>query len=163
MAITYCRAERLSGRKSVYYHMQRCGSFAAFAGRFDSIRMFLYSRSVRRLPMARYTHERKCCICDCGRVRHFRRAYSSISFIRRWRRAAWRRYHQQSGGGWWQAQRGPTLEDACNALKLPMMQPLLNALSQPMSEHHPDKLVPKVCRRRHLRRWRQSAGNSESV
>ena len=59
-------------------------------------------------------------------------------------------YHQQSqggqGGGWQQAQRGPTLEDACNVLGVKSSDDattIKRAYRKLMSEHHPDKLVAK--------------------
>ena len=59
-------------------------------------------------------------------------------------------YHQQSqggqGGGWQQAQRGPTLEDACNVLGVKPgddATTIKRAYRKLMSEHHPDKLVAK--------------------
>jgi DnaJ like chaperone protein len=59
-------------------------------------------------------------------------------------------YHQQSqggqGGGWQQAQRGPTLEDACNVLGVKPSDDattIKRAYRKQMSEHHPDKLVAK--------------------
>ena len=59
-------------------------------------------------------------------------------------------YHQQSqgghGGGWQQAQRGPTLEDACNVLGVKPSDDattIKRAYRKLMSEHHPDKLVAK--------------------
>ncbi|VEA39930.1 DnaJ-like protein [Salmonella enterica subsp. enterica] len=55
-------------------------------------------------------------------------------------------YHQQSGGGWQQAQRGPTLEDACNVLGVKTTDDattIKRAYRKLMSEHHPDKLVAK--------------------
>ena len=53
---------------------------------------------------------------------------------------------QQSGGGWQQAQRGPTLEDACNVLGVKPdadATTIKRAYRKLMSEHHPDKLVAK--------------------
>ncbi|WP_024561616.1 co-chaperone DjlA, partial [Franconibacter pulveris] len=57
-------------------------------------------------------------------------------------------YQQQSqqNGGWQQAQRGPTLEDACNVLGVKAtddMTTIKRAYRKLMSEHHPDKLVAK--------------------
>ena len=56
-------------------------------------------------------------------------------------------YHQQSSGGaWQQAQRGPTLEDACNVLGVKPTDDqttIKRAYRKLMSEHHPDKLVAK--------------------
>ena len=59
-------------------------------------------------------------------------------------------YHQQSqggqSGGWQQAQRGPTLEDACNVLGVKPSDDattIKRAYRKLMSEHHPDKLVAK--------------------
>ena len=59
-------------------------------------------------------------------------------------------YHQHSqggqGGGWQQAQRGPTLEDACNVLGVKPSDDattIKRAYRKLMSEHHPDKLVAK--------------------
>ena len=56
-------------------------------------------------------------------------------------------YQQQSGGGnWQQAQRGPTLEDACNVLGVKPTDDattIKRAYRKLMSEHHPDKLVAK--------------------
>ncbi|MDU4276580.1 MAG: co-chaperone DjlA [Enterobacter asburiae] len=58
-----------------------------------------------------------------------------------------RGYHQQSSGGaWQQAQRGPTLEDACNVLGVKPSDDqttIKRAYRKLMSEHHPDKLVAK--------------------
>ncbi|MEX0576797.1 co-chaperone DjlA, partial [Enterobacter cloacae subsp. cloacae] len=54
--------------------------------------------------------------------------------------------HQSSGGGWQQAQRGPTLEDACNVLGVKPSDDattIKRAYRKLMSEHHPDKLVAK--------------------
>ncbi len=54
-------------------------------------------------------------------------------------------YQQQSGGGnWQQAQRGPTLEDACNVLGVKPTDDattIKRAYRKLMSEHHPDKLM----------------------
>ncbi|WP_000441680.1 DnaJ domain-containing protein, partial [Salmonella enterica] len=50
------------------------------------------------------------------------------------------------GGGWQQAQRGPTLEDACNVLGVKTTDDattIKRAYRKLMSEHHPDKLVAK--------------------
>lgn len=56
-------------------------------------------------------------------------------------------YQQQSGSGnWQQAQRGPTLEDACNVLGVKPTDDattIKRAYRKLMSEHHPDKLVAK--------------------
>ena len=56
-------------------------------------------------------------------------------------------YQQQTGGGnWQQAQRGPTLEDACNVLGVKPTDDattIKRAYRKLMSEHHPDKLVAK--------------------
>ena len=57
-------------------------------------------------------------------------------------------YQQQSqqNGGWQQAQRGPTLEDACNVLGVKPTDDITTikrAYRKLMSEHHPDKLVAK--------------------
>jgi DnaJ like chaperone protein len=56
-------------------------------------------------------------------------------------------YQQQQGaGGWQQAQRGPTLEDACNVLGVKPTDDattIKRAYRKQMSEHHPDKLVAK--------------------
>lgn len=56
-------------------------------------------------------------------------------------------YQQQSqGGSWQQAQRGPTLEDACNVLGVKPSDDattIKRAYRKLMSEHHPDKLVAK--------------------
>lgn len=55
-------------------------------------------------------------------------------------------YQQQSQGGWQQAQRGPTLEDACNVLGVKTTDDsatIKRAYRKLMSEHHPDKLVAK--------------------
>ncbi|VTM86329.1 DnaJ-like protein DjlA [Raoultella ornithinolytica] len=54
----------------------------------------------------------------------------------------------QGGGnaGWQQAQRGPTLEDACNVLGVKPTDDaatVKRAYRKLMSEHHPDKLVAK--------------------
>ena len=54
-------------------------------------------------------------------------------------------YGQRGGnGGWQQAQRGPTLEDACNVLGVKPTDDattVKRAYRKLMSEHHPDKLV----------------------
>ena len=53
---------------------------------------------------------------------------------------------QQSNGAWQQAQRGPTLEDACNVLGVKPTDDattIKRAYRKLMSEHHPDKLVAK--------------------
>lgn len=53
---------------------------------------------------------------------------------------------QHSNGGWQQAQRGPTLEDACNVLGVKPTDDaatIKRAYRKLMSEHHPDKLVAK--------------------
>nr|MBA2815786.1 DnaJ-like protein DjlA [Candidatus Pantoea persica] len=50
------------------------------------------------------------------------------------------------GGGYQQAQRGPTLEDACSVLGVKSSDDATNikrAYHKLMSEHHPDKLVAK--------------------
>ena len=57
-------------------------------------------------------------------------------------------YQQQSqqNGNWQQAQRGPTLEDACNVLGVKATDDattIKRAYRKLMSEHHPDKLVAK--------------------
>ncbi|SCB76451.1 co-chaperone DjlA [Kosakonia oryziphila] len=57
-------------------------------------------------------------------------------------------YQQQAGGngGWQQAQRGPTLEDACNVLGVKPTDDattIKRAYRKLMGEHHPDKLVAK--------------------
>jgi DnaJ like chaperone protein len=56
-------------------------------------------------------------------------------------------YGQRGGNaGWQQAQRGPTLEDACNVLGVKPTDDaatVKRAYRKLMSEHHPDKLVAK--------------------
>ena len=56
-------------------------------------------------------------------------------------------YGQRGGSaGWQQAQRGPTLEDACNVLGVKPTDDaatVKRAYRKLMSEHHPDKLVAK--------------------
>lgn len=56
-------------------------------------------------------------------------------------------YGQHGGNaGWQQAQRGPTLEDACNVLGVKPTDDattVKRAYRKLMSEHHPDKLVAK--------------------
>ena len=56
-------------------------------------------------------------------------------------------YGQRGGNaGWQQAQRGPTLEDACNVLGVKTTDDaatVKRAYRKLMSEHHPDKLVAK--------------------
>lgn len=56
-------------------------------------------------------------------------------------------YGQRGGNaGWQQAQRGPTLEDACNVLGVKATDDaatVKRAYRKLMSEHHPDKLVAK--------------------
>jgi DnaJ like chaperone protein len=58
-------------------------------------------------------------------------------------------YQQQAGGnggGWQHAQRGPTLEDACNVLGVKPTDDattIKRAYRKLMGEHHPDKLVAK--------------------
>lgn len=57
-------------------------------------------------------------------------------------------YSQSSSsqGGWQQAQRGPTLEDACSVLGVKSTDDsatIKRAWRKLMSEHHPDKLVAK--------------------
>ncbi len=55
------------------------------------------------------------------------------------------------GGNWQQAQRGPTLEDACNVLGVKPTDDattIKRAYRKLMSEHHPDKLVAKGLRLR---------------
>ena len=54
-------------------------------------------------------------------------------------------YNQSQGGGF-QQQRGPTLEDACNVLGVKSTDDataIKRAYRKLMSEHHPDKLVAK--------------------
>lgn len=53
---------------------------------------------------------------------------------------------QSHSGGWQQAQRGPTLQDACNVLGVKPSDDattIKRAYRKLMSEHHPDKLVAK--------------------
>ncbi len=53
---------------------------------------------------------------------------------------------QRSSGGFQQAQRGPTLEDACSVLGVKSSDDattIKRAYRKLMSEHHPDKLVAK--------------------
>ncbi len=55
-------------------------------------------------------------------------------------------YHQQSGGGRQQPQRGPTLEAACNVLVVKTTDDattINRAYRKLMSEHNPDKLWAK--------------------
>ncbi|WP_171996793.1 co-chaperone DjlA, partial [Klebsiella pneumoniae] len=58
-----------------------------------------------------------------------------------------RSYGQHGGNaGWQQAQRGPTLEDACNVLGVKPTDDaatVKRAYRKLMNEHHPDKLVAK--------------------
>ncbi len=64
-----------------------------------------------------------------------------------WRRFAAAPYGQHgSNAGWQQAQRGPTLEDACNVLGVKPTDDaatVKRAYRKLMNEHHPDKLVAK--------------------
>lgn len=116
-------------------------------GRFDLIRMFLEIRFRRRLLMVHCTRmNRRCCM---SLLKNWDLRAQFDQFLRMMQGGAQfgGGYQQQSGGGnWQQAQRGPTLEDACNVLGVKPTDDattIKRAYRKLMSEHHPDKLVAK--------------------
>ena len=76
-----------------------------------------------------------------------------------------RSYGQHGGNaGWQQAQRGPTLEDACNVLGVKPTDDaatVKRAYRKLMNEHHPDKLVAKGLPPEMMEMAKQKAGDPE--
>ena len=117
-------------------------------GRFDLIRMFLEIQIQAAFADGSLHPNERAVLYDIAEELGISRAQFD-QFLRMMQGGAQfgGGYQQQTGGGnWQQAQRGPTLEDACNVLGVKPTDDattIKRAYRKLMSEHHPDKLVAK--------------------
>ncbi len=127
---------------------------SACFGRFDLIRMFLEIQARAALADGSLHPNERDVLYVIGEELGISRAQFD-QFLRMMQGGAsfggggfhYQQYQQQAGGaGPRQAQKGPTLEDACSVLGVsPGDDPatIKRAYRKLMSEHHPDKLVAK--------------------